>query len=118
VRAGSPIAGIAIAAIVAILLSHVPALGVSVSLSNHPTGRPASCHQRDNSGQAPAPVNHQCCAAGHESAMPAGVFPEPQLFWVSAVEEARMSSIPASSRDTHFFLPRSLGSPGSNPLRI
>lgn len=112
----SRIARILIAVLLAILVSSAPASALFASQFDHQVGHSAGCHQHAKTDRLP--VNHQCCATGHQAAMPANAFTGPQLACFHRFGEASAlnSHPPLPGRFTFFSC--SSDSPVFNPLRI
>jgi len=82
------------------------------------TTHPAGCH--DRMPASPAPVSHQCCVAGHQSALPSAAFsPRPPAAHFGAACDDSVISL-ASLPVRPLVLPMiSSGSPPNTaPLRI
>lgn len=81
---------------------------------------PAGCHGHGLPPRAPAPLNHQCCIAGHDHAFPGSVFSGITLlpYCGPAGDAEQTATGYRFIRRLSIPLPSSLGSPGSICLRI
>jgi len=66
----SRIAALLLLVTLGLTLPSAPAFALPMPLAHHPAG----CHHHMPSAPSPAPVSHQCCVAGPQSAMPIAAF--------------------------------------------
>ena len=86
-----------------------PAFALPLPLAHHP----AVCHHHMPSAPSPAPVSHQCCVAGPESAMPVAAFSQ-------QLSAAQFCAVHNGQQISLIFLPVSMAvslavSPGTAP---
>jgi hypothetical protein len=111
------ISRIAMLILVVAVASVLPGTAVVALPAAH---HPARCHGNMPDAPAPAPVSHQCCVTGHQSAMPSAAFnPRPPVmqFWATGAGD----DVFFASQAVHESLQgqSSTGSPpGLAPLRI
>jgi hypothetical protein len=82
--------------------------------------RPAGCHGHSMPVRSPAPVSHQCCIAGHNTAIPTSLFSVDTVLAFSGPSSSHEQLSPAARfGDTGSTLPPlTWKSPGSVSLRI
>ena len=116
---GGRIAGVLLLVFVATTFSSALALGLVAARVDRLAGHPAGCHHFPPNHGLPASDNHQCCANGHESAIPADGFDLPYCLNSGGVIEwvAPPNSLnrPCDSGEFSGFLDPT---PRSSPLRI
>jgi len=115
-------------------LSRMVALGLLLTMAAAFSGVPAmpsvppgadhraGCHGHTPPAPFPAPVSYQCCASGHDAALPNPVFAlgltsvVTQFSGLDAGKNAGLDSV-ISLHSTMFVVP-SISPPGAAPLRI
>jgi hypothetical protein len=114
----SRISRILIVGVLAILVSGAVSNAPATALFASQFGHPAGCHQHAKTDRLPAPVNHQCCATGHQAAIPANAFAGPQLPCFHGIGESPSLKLHPSLPSRLTSLSFSSESPIFNPLRI
>jgi len=106
--------------VVLLLVAFVAAMSGMQAFASEPTSHPAGCHGPMPSAPSQAPVSYQCCANGHDWAMPNVQFsyerPLAQTVAAFVCDEASLSF------GEHYHSPEpvfpSASPPRSSPLRI
>jgi hypothetical protein len=81
--------------------------------------QPAGCHSHKAPATPQAPVNYQCCAAGHSAAIPGSGFTVQPPALVGETQAARPAFVAGATPGILFTLHPPLdGSPGLDQLRI
>jgi hypothetical protein len=81
---------------------------------------PAGCHGHSLPTHAPVPLNHQCCIAGHNHAIPGSMFSGLTLLpYFGLAGNPDLAEVPYRFNDRRTILSQpSVGSPGPISLRI
>lgn len=81
---------------------------------------PAGCHSHGPASPIPSPVDYQCCASGHQAAMPNIAFSlrsaSAQLCLLHGGEDLELESVPRQFPTGEIV--SSYSPPGTSPLRI
>ena len=82
-------------------------------------GHPAGCHGPMPATPSPAPTSHDCCASGHQSAIPASAFSlHPTVVEFSYANDCDLRAIVASHKCSTEHVTLSDSPPGAAPLLI
>jgi hypothetical protein len=106
-----------------LLLSIIVALPGAHALpllpSDHSHDHPAGCHGHEPALPTPAPPNYQCCAGGHDWAIPAASFSPPLIeAQISRIDDIGFRLSFALQQDSALLVYPSDSPPGAVPLRI
>lgn len=91
----------------------------ALALPGHHPVKPAGCHSHKAPATTPAPASYQCCAAGHNVAVPLREFAVHPLAVVEETQATKPASLAGTTPVSTFTLhPRLDGSSGFDQLRI
>jgi len=99
--------------------AHLPGFHAFTSSSAQP-GRPAGCHSQQPATPTHTPISHQCCASGHNTAIPSAAFSScpliarfSALIDIAGISLAALTGLQPAALDVPTDSP-----PGTVPLRI